>query len=109
MDGKGKHMAWARRAALLLLVGAILAGFLFAMDRLDAGRADESAEQLDRSLRRAIAACYAATGAYPQSLDEIVERYGVQVDGERYHVFYMPVAENLPPELDVIELGKEDG
>lgn len=98
-----------RRAFTALAACAVLAGSLFAMDRLEAGREDRSAEQLERSLRRAIAACYASTGAYPASLDEITGMYGVQVDEDKYYVFYMPVAENLPPELDVIELEAEDG
>lgn len=98
-----------KRAFSLFAAAAVLCGFLYAMDRLESGREDRSAEQLDRSLRRAIAACYASTGAYPASLDEITGTYGVQIDVDKYHVFYMPVAENLPPELDVVEPEAEDG
>ena len=48
-------------------------------------------------------ACYAAEGAYPTSLDYLKERYGVQIDEERYTVYYSAFAENLMPDITVLE------
>jgi hypothetical protein len=48
-------------------------------------------------------ACYAAEGAYPASLDDLTERYGIQIDGERYTVRYSAFAENLMPDITVLE------
>lgn len=98
-------MRYLKHFAAVCLAALVFGCFLFALGRLDDGRQDQSSQQLERSLRRAIAACYASTGAYPESLSFLVEEYGIQIDESRYHVFYMPVAENLPPELDIVELG----
>ena len=48
-------------------------------------------------------ACYAAEGAYPPSLEYLKEHYGVQIDGERYTVHYMVIADNLMPDITVLE------
>ena len=43
-------------------------------------------------------------GAYPESLDYLVENYGLAVNTEDYRIIYIPYAENLPPEIKVIYL-----
>lgn len=48
-------------------------------------------------------ACYAAEGIYPPDLDYLKDHYGVQVDEERYTVFYSVFAENLMPDITVLE------
>ena len=48
-------------------------------------------------------ACYAAEGRYPQSLDELKDRYGLQLDEEHYAVFYEPFGPNLMPNFTVLE------
>ena len=54
-------------------------------------------------LRRGCAACYAAEGIYPQDLEYLEEHYGVQVDGDRYVVHYEIFAQNLMPDITVLE------
>ncbi len=73
------------------------------MDGLDQGRAEEDRRRLEETLRRGCVACYAAEGAYPASLDDLTERYGIQIDGERYTVRYSAFAENLMPDITVLE------
>lgn len=84
-------------AALVLLF------FAGAVNSLDSGRDAESLRQLEEALRRGCVACYAAEGAYPASLDDLTERYGIQIDGERYTVRYSAFAENLMPDITVLE------
>lgn len=92
-----------RFAAIICGVVAITAFFMVSVRRLDSGQDGKSREQLERALHRSIAVCYATYGAYPESLDEITEKYGVQIDEDRFNVFYSPVAENLPPELVITD------
>jgi len=78
-------------------------GFLFALGNLKQGYAREGRQQLEDALRRAAVACYAAEGIYPPTLEYLVQHYGVQIDEERYTVFYEVYAENLMPEITVLE------
>ena len=61
---------------------------------------------LEDALRRAAVACYCVEGAYPPDLKYLEERYGIQIDRQRYTVSYVPVAENLMPDITVIYNGK---
>jgi len=63
----------------------------------------EAKARLEDALRRSCAACYAAEGRYPQSLDELEDRYGLQLDEEHYAVFYEPFGPNLMPNFTVLE------
>lgn len=67
---------------------------------------DSGIETLYLSLRRAAASCYATEGAYPPDLDYLCRRYGVVIDSDRYIVFYDAFAENLMPDITVIEREK---
>ena len=49
------------------------------------------------------AAWPAAEGVYPPDLDYLKERYGLQIDEERYTVKYFAFAENLMPDITVLE------
>ena len=90
---------------LPLAAVAILLWFLTALDNLDRGQGEEGRRQLEESLRRAAVAYYAAEGVYPPTLEELSRRSGVQIDQERYHVFYEIFASNLMPDITVLEKG----
>jgi CDP-diacylglycerol pyrophosphatase len=62
----------------------------------------EGAETLRKSVTRACVQCYAIEGRYPPSVDYITENYGVQLDKDRYNVFYEGFASNLMPTITVI-------
>lgn len=66
------------------------------------GRA-EGRRLLEDGLHRAVAACYAAEGRYPESLAYLEEHYGIRADYTRYAVHYEIIARNLMPEITVIE------
>ena len=81
----------------------VLAWFFTALNRLGIEQAQEGREQLEIALRRAAVACYATEGIYPPSLDYLTEQYGVQIDDKRYLVFYENFADNLMPDITVLE------
>jgi len=91
-------------AAGLLLPLLLLVFFFSALTRLDAGQGEENRARLEDALRRAAVACYAAEGVYPPDLAYLEEHYGVQIDREQYGVFYEVFAQNLMPEITVVEL-----
>ena len=88
---------------VIVLAVAVLLWFSVAMTRLGTGQAQEGREQLETALRRAAVACYAAEGIYPPTLDYITEHYGIQIDRSRYSVFYEVFAENIMPEITVLD------
>lgn len=96
------------RRALGRLVGpaALALGLIWcaaAVEGLESGRGEEDRRQLEEAIRRACVTCYAAEGSYPAELSELEARYGLQVDEERYLVHYEVFAENLMPEIMVLE------
>ena len=88
----------------VVAVAAVLC-FATALDSLDSGRAEEGLRQLEETLRQGCVACYAAEGVYPPDIDYLKEHYGLQVDEERYTVRYSAFAENLMPDITVLEIG----
>lgn len=100
-----KRGTWRRLGVLLLplVVVLVLLGFSTALTSLDAGRNEEDKRQLERAIRRGCLACYAAEGVYPPDLEHLRERYGIQIDDTRYEVMYSAFAENLMPDITVLE------
>lgn len=85
-----------------ILALGILLWFFSALGHLGAGQAQEGRQQLETALRRAAVACYATEGIYPPTLDYLTEHYGIQIDRNRYYVFYEIFAENLMPQITVL-------
>ena len=97
---------WGRLLRGLLLPGiavVVVLCFASAVNSLDSGREAEGLRQLEASLRRGCVACYAAEGIYPPNLAYLADHYGIQVDESRYTVYYSIFAENLMPDITVLE------
>ena len=77
--------------------------FLAALTNLSQDRAAEDKQQLERALTKAAVSCYAIEGAYPPSLEYLVERYGIQINPARYTVKYELFASNFMPDITVVE------
>ena len=58
---------------------------------------------MEDALRRAAVACYAAEGIYPPDISYLEEHYGIQIDKDRFAVYYDVFASNLMPDITVIE------
>ena len=88
-----------------LLILAVLLCFFTALNNISRDQGSEGRAQLENALRRAAVACYAAEGIYPPDLDYLAEHYGIQVEEESYIVFYEIFADNLMPNITVLEKG----
>jgi hypothetical protein len=86
------------------LFAAIAAILLWGISRTEEAGSEEQAELLRDSISRAVVSCYALEGSYPESLDYIVENYGVRVDRSKFIVHYTVFASNIMPEVDIIAL-----
>lgn len=96
-------MAVLRGLLLPVAAAAVLLFFAAAVNNLSRGRDGEDLRQLEEALRRSCTACYAVEGAYPSSLEQLEERYGLQIDRTRFTVRYQAVAENLMPDITILE------
>ena len=88
-------------AALLAALCLVL--FISSLASVDRQQGEEGRQQLETALRRAAVACYAAEGVYPPTVEYLQEHYGVQIEEERYIVFYEIFANNLMPDITVLE------
>ncbi len=88
---------------LFLAAAILLVWFFISTTRLGEGSADQGREHLETALRRSAVACYAAEGIYPPTLEYLCQHYGVQIDYDRYYVFYEIFADNLMPQITVLE------
>jgi hypothetical protein len=102
-----KKRRWTLPGGLLLAAIAVAALLFFStsLDNLATGQAAEGRRQLEESLRRAAVACYAAEGSYPMDVAYLEEHYGIQIDKDRYTVRYDAFAQNLMPDITVLENG----
>lgn len=103
MMKKNKTHKWLSGILGILLAAGILLWFFAALGNLGQDQSEKGREQLETALRRAAVACYAAEGIYPPTLDYLTEHYGIQINSSRYAVFYEIFAENLMPDITVLE------
>ncbi len=104
MKRRTSHLFSLLRGLLLpVIAAAVLLCFATALDSFSRGRNAEDLRQVEETLRRSCVACYAAEGVYPPSLEYLKDHYGLQVDETRYTVHYSVAAENLMPDITVLE------
>lgn len=88
---------------LALLAAALIGVFVFsAISGMGNKTGEEERARLESALRRAAVSCYATEGFYPPNLGYLVEQYGVQIDDDKFNVFYVVEGSNLMPRIDVI-------
>lgn len=87
----------------VLLTVAVIVLLISAVGRVEEDSSRKGLEQVEKAIRRAVTACYAEEGMYPPSLSYLEENYGLQIDDTRYEVHYSVFAENLAPDITVIE------
>ena len=93
----GKALLWL---ALLVLV---LALFFHGLKNVTEEVSEQGRTKLEDAVRRAAVACYAAEGAYPPDVTYMIEHYELSVDESRYIVHYDIFAENLMPDITVLD------
>jgi len=102
-----KKWNWMPLALGLLVFAAIVAWVILGLRRTAESSDREALYLAEQSIRRAAVSCYAVEGAYPATYDQLKEWSGIQVDEERYAVFYEIFASNIMPDITVVERGDE--
>lgn len=91
-----------------VLCAGILLFFVAAVSGIKDGNGTEEKKQLEEAIRRSVITCYAAEGVYPPDFAYVKEKYGIMVDESRYLVVYDVFAENLMPDITVLERAYEE-
>ena len=75
--------------------------FTFGINTVGQRASQEGAETLQKAISRACVECYALEGRYPSSVEYLEKNYGIQIDDEKYAVFYEGFATNVMPDITV--------
>lgn len=103
MKRKKMMLSMIRGVLLPCVVMVVLLCFTSALGNLESGREGEDIRQLQEVLQKGCVACYAAEGVYPPDLEYLKNHYGIQIDEQRYTVYYNRFAQNLMPDVTVLE------
>ncbi len=98
-----------RGLVMPLIIAAVILCFFTGISNIENSSSDEGKRQLEESIRRTAAACYASEGVYPPTIDYMKEKYGLQIDDSRYYVDYRAFASNLMPDFTVLEITETEG
>jgi len=93
------------RNSIIILAAVIIiliAGIFAWANKAARDSLEEQTEAIRDAVYKRALQCYVIEGAYPESLDYLIENYGLAVNREDYKIVYIPFAENLPPEVRVI-------
>lgn len=77
--------------------------FWSALSQLESGQRAEGKKQLEEAARRAAVTCYASEGFYPPDVAYMQMHYGLQWEESRYTIRYERFADNLMPDITVLE------
>lgn len=77
--------------------------FYYLTDAWSGTASREQKAALERTLQESIVHCYCVEGRYPESLSYLKENYGIAYDENLYFVDYQPIAENIMPDITVLE------
>ena len=95
---------------MVLIVIALLALFVVGMrcftDMITEKTKEQQKEILLNAVTGAMRTCYAIEGKYPDSVDYLVDHYGLRYNQNRFHIYYDAFASNVMPDVRVIERGR---
>ncbi|MEA4854074.1 MAG: hypothetical protein VB082_07345 [Christensenella sp.] len=100
---KRKRSVLWKVAVPVLCFAVVLMMICFGIANTSGSAGEEQLRMVERSVRRAVASCYAIEGSYPEDLDYLAEHYGLILDREHYIYSYRPVGANLMPEIFVFD------
>ena len=87
----------------LLVIILMSVAVWFAVTAAADAHREQSLKIVENGLRRSALECYANEGIYPESIDYLIENYGLYINEDEYIVHYSPIASNIMPDIRVIE------
>jgi len=96
--GSDKHILLSV-CIFIALIALFYAGFSSLSDSTD----ERQRTSLENAINRSIVQYYAAEGRYPENLSQLMDRYGLIYDKERFFVDYRLQGANIFPDVTIIE------
>ena len=97
-------MRWVQKYGVsFILFAAVLLIMLYGFQSAAQSSEAEHLRITEDNLRRAVVSCYALEGRYPPDIDYLQQEYGLQINEEKYIVHYEIFAENIMPDITVLE------
>ena len=96
-----KRRVSVRAVVGIVCVALVIAGASWITACVDEQMQKQECALLLEQIRNAAIGCYASEGRYPQSIEYLVEHYGLIYDEDRYSVLYDAFASNIMPDIDV--------
>ena len=101
---KQAFFSWLNRYGLSIVLFLLTMGVVLgSMPSVLENTRMEKRNMAEETLRRAVVSCYALEGRYPPDIDYLRRHYGVQISETDYIVHYEIFAENIMPEITVLE------
>ena len=109
MHFKQKSAYSSMRNIVFSIIMFVIVFVLFdlGLNALSTRNHEEAQRTLTEALQRSIIHSYAVDGMYPESLEYILETYGITYDPEVFFVSYRALGANIVPELTVIVMESE--
>ncbi len=82
--------------------------FIGGVENVENSSEAESKRVLEESVHKAIVSCYAIEGRYPENVDYLKQNYGLIYDEEKYAIGYNIFADNIMPDVFIIDLTMPD-
>ena len=93
------------RRGLLNLLGtiavfaALIVLFNYGINNLTQANEEEALEAVRNAVRRSAIQFYALEGRFPPHLEYLEERFGLQLDHERFEIIYSAFGANVMPQI----------
>lgn len=95
-----------RRKWITLLITFVFIGvFFITINNMRMQLETQEISRIESALKSAALNCYAMEGAYPDSVEYLIDNYGIIIDKTKYHVFYEVFAINLMPDIRIYRKG----
>ena len=89
-------------AKIGLLIVAVVAIF-FAFNSTSSYSNDEELDRIESTIQELSLKCYSIEGRYPETIDYLIEHYGLLVNEEDYQIVYYYEGDNLQPQVTVFK------
>lgn len=85
---------------LFIVVGVFT---IYGLNQAKVAQGEEALRVAKESILHGTIRCYALEGVYPPNYAYLKENYGVQVNEDKYAIFYDIFASNMMPDITVVE------
>ena len=92
----------------LLLFAVVIVLFQMGLSLVTQKESSHERTILEQAISRDLIRCYALEGSYPQSLEYLVENYGLTYDSDRFFIDYRSLGSNLRPDVTIIDREEAD-